>query len=204
MKRPSRDDYHCTFDRFRLDTNFHQLTVAMDDGLNRHLKFRAPLTIFNWFDLITVPGLLVINGDFGCYAFSRVKDMFEFFRHGERGIEINRSYWAEKLVSATREQVTEFDAELLWSGLVEQLRTHGIRDRLTKFAALRELIEASRDWGLDEHECFRRLSELDGDWPEMCDLPSHRRYTFHFEWCLWAIVWGISVYDEHKSREKAA
>jgi len=28
-----------------------------------------------------------------------------------------------------------------------------------------------------------------------CELPSGMVYRYHFIWCLYAIVWGISQYD---------
>lgn len=204
MTRPSRYDYQCTFDDFRRITANHQMTIVSDEPSgHRHLKFRATTTIGSWFDLITVPGLLVINGDYGCYAFSRITDMFEFFRAGERGIEINRGYWAEKCVSASREQITEFDADLLWSGLVYQLRESCAENRLARFAELRELIEDHRYLEMCEQEIYAALAQFQNGWPEMCELPCCHKSTYHFEWCLWAIVWGISVYDEHKAGPQA-
>jgi hypothetical protein len=97
--------------RFVGETADHHMYVARDDGLYRHLQFRNSRycndgewrvnTGYYWFDLITWPGTLVINGDCGTYTFSRVTDMFEFFR----GHRINPQYWAEKVRGDTRTKV---------------------------------------------------------------------------------------------------
>lgn len=120
---------------FARDTADHELTVLHDDGLYRHLRFirmveqedgtRKP-TSFYWFDIITWPGCLTINGDMETFTFSRVPDMFEFFR----GHEPNYGYWAEKVRGGTqvkryseekfRQLVTEHiadDSEEQWPGL---------------------------------------------------------------------------------------
>jgi hypothetical protein len=95
-------------ERFAAETKNHHMFVVHDDGLYRHLQFRNARycndgewrvnTGFYWFDLITWPGTLVINGDCGTFTFSRVTDMFEFFRDHR----VNPQYWAEKVQGETR------------------------------------------------------------------------------------------------------
>lgn len=74
-----------------------QMTVALDQGLYRHLRFKAPGS-FDGFDLITWPGRLTIDGGHGTWTFARVEDMFEFFRQHPRRRTINPGYWSEKLL----------------------------------------------------------------------------------------------------------
>lgn len=81
-------------DRFARETKNHTMTVLRDDGLYRHLRFKAPDNGFYWFDLITWPGYLTFVGDGEGYVFTRIEDMFGFFR----GSRINPQYWAEKVV----------------------------------------------------------------------------------------------------------
>lgn len=81
-------------ERFTRDTAEHQMTVAQDNGLYRHLRFNAPGTYIYGFDLITWPGFLCICGDIQTHVFSRTADMFTFFGDGE---SINPDYWGEKL-----------------------------------------------------------------------------------------------------------
>jgi hypothetical protein len=100
-------------ERFAADVRGHKLTVLHEDGLYRHLRFQKPGTHFYWFDLITWPGCLAINGDMEGYTFSRVEDMFTFFRasSGWNSKTINPQYWAEKLRAASRvKQYSEGEA----------------------------------------------------------------------------------------------
>ena len=95
-------------ERFPKDVAEHQMTVLRDDGLYRHVRFlrtavnpetgKREKSSFYWFDLITWPGCLAVNGDCGSFLFSRTDDMFEFFRGGQ----INPQYWAEKVRGETR------------------------------------------------------------------------------------------------------
>ena len=90
---------------FLKDVADHQMHVLMDNGIYRHIRFKRPGTGCYHFDLITYPGYLVHSGDMGCYVFSRLDDMFEFFRtdrehrHLKDGqtLAINLGYWSEKL-----------------------------------------------------------------------------------------------------------
>ena len=95
-------------ERFPKDVAEHEITVLRDDGLYRHVRFlrtavnpetgKREKSSFYWFDLITWPGCLAVNGDCGSFLFSRTDDMFEFFRGGQ----INPQYWAEKVRGETR------------------------------------------------------------------------------------------------------
>ena len=81
--------------KFVSDTDEHQMTILHDDGVYRHLRFKAPGTRFYWFDLVTWPGHLSITGDMGAFTFARVQDMFTFFY----GHDINPGYWGEKVIA---------------------------------------------------------------------------------------------------------
>lgn len=98
-------------ERFTNDTANHQMTVLHDDGLYRHVRFKAPDTGMYYYDLITWPGHLTISGDMGTWTFARSRDMFEFFR-ANRPDRINADYWAEKLqhgASGGRDSAKEYD-----------------------------------------------------------------------------------------------
>jgi|SRR5665213_1794470 len=112
-------------EQFLADVANHELTIKQDNGLYRHLYFRQLGNSNMWFEIVTWPGALTINGDMGSWSFSRVDDMFRFFRSKE--LRINSSYWAEKITSESR-----------YGG---------------------------------------------------------KGYTYHFLWCLHAIVWAIQQYD---------
>lgn len=98
-------------ERFPRDTAKHEMTILHDDGLYRHLRFAQPKphSWSYWFDIVTWPGSLTIRGDIGeSYTFSRLPDMFEFFRSRSGGIDPH--YWAEKL-DGGRRSVQEYDED---------------------------------------------------------------------------------------------
>jgi len=102
MKAESK--YHANeASRFTGDTEDHGMTVLHDDGIYRHLRFQKPGTGMYHFDLVTWPGYLTVSGDMGCYTFSRVHDMFDFFAGSG---EIDLRYWAEK--SQGSDDITEY------------------------------------------------------------------------------------------------
>jgi hypothetical protein len=112
------------FARFQRDTANHQLELIKDDGLHRHLRFRKPGTGCYGFDIVTWPGHLAISGDMGGAMFTRLPDMFEFFRDDRQrleadGLYINSGYWAEKCV-ANNGPLKEFDNRLF----AEVVRDH--------------------------------------------------------------------------------
>jgi hypothetical protein len=111
---------HSTFEetakRFAAEAGNAKMTVLLDDGLHRHLRFVTPHG-FYWFEIVTVPGSLIFRGDGESFVFSCGKDTFELFRHGihrDGSIHINPGYWDEKLSSerdaAQRYSMEKFDA----------------------------------------------------------------------------------------------
>ena len=90
--------YQLTPDTFLQDVAQHQIHVIRDDGVYRHVRFKRPDTYCSHFDLITWPGHLCYTGDMGTYVFTRLRDMFDFFRRpdNEKWHRIDRRYWAEK------------------------------------------------------------------------------------------------------------
>jgi hypothetical protein len=92
-----------TEESFLKDVAGHKMTVLRDDGIYRHLHFAIPGSGHMHFDLVTYPNFLCYSGDMGCYVFSRINDMFEFFRGKEAGpLRINERYWAEKLEATSK------------------------------------------------------------------------------------------------------
>lgn len=112
--------YSCTEERFIKDAAKHQMEVVRDDGVNRHLRFKNPESNAYWFDIITWPGTLCVDGDMGTFVFRRLHDMFVFFRtdqeHYDRTgradqLAINPSYWDEKLRAPAPRDAQEYCAD---------------------------------------------------------------------------------------------
>jgi hypothetical protein len=185
-------------ERFARDTANHQMTVLHDDGLYRHLRFRAEGSMY-WFDLITVPGSLIFRGDGQSFVFARLTDMFEFFR-GPLG-RINPGYWAEKLTSCRDEGVRKYDREVFEQVLTRELaavlEAHQFDEDLRGLGrAVREQLLDSDD--VDTEESARRaLEEFEYRGFRFADTWewNFRDYDWWFLWACHAIVWGIAYYD---------
>jgi hypothetical protein len=209
----------CTPERFLKEVATHEMHILHEDGVYRHIRFKRPGTGCMHFDLITYPGYLVYSGDMGCYVFSRLEDMFQFFRtdreyqQGE-GLKINKPYWAEKLqaVDGNRHEsnVMEFDEDAFIK-VINEYRVRWMREgRLDKDerrelweAVDLEVLDADSDTGgfrkqIAAHDFSFKAD--DGRWFCFEDLfeYSFKRYTFSFEWCCYAIAWGVKKYDEAK------
>lgn len=203
---------------FERDTANHKMTVLKDDGLYRHLRFKKEGNSCYWFDIITWPGCLTINGDMGTYTFARNEDMFGFFRT-DKG-EINPGYWAEKLLVGSgsgRDMAEQFDADKFEREtkriIVEWMREN--RDFISK-EDRRELWGNFQTDVLDEEnermleaaygfqfrfDAMHKNHEEDG--PEEFQFQDLWEYNFkewttHYLWNLHAIVWAIKQYDQYK------
>jgi hypothetical protein len=186
--------------RFADDTSAHRMTVLLDQGLYRHLRFADPASNFSWFEIITVPGLLTINGDMGTFTFSREKDMFPLFRRADGGI--NAHYWAEKIVASSdpaKAYSAKVFAETIRQDAEGQLDAADIEgdQRTAALAELQDDVLSVADEG--EHEAFRALSDFRHELLDFTDAWDHvfTEYNFRYLWNLHAIVHGITEYTAH-------
>jgi hypothetical protein len=200
---------------FPKDVAAHAMTVIRSIGTDRHLRFRRPGTNCMWFDLVTWPGVLVIHGDMGTYVFSRIEDMFAFFR----GDGINPGYWSEKVQGDSRNGrgTNEFSAEAFveavksdhrawWRG-----RTKSRADVEARRECWREVrasvLHAHYDGG---HAAVQAAVDFEFQSGEhrfqFQDFWEHSltESTYHFLWCCHAIVWGIQQFDNATSPSQLA
>lgn len=200
--------------RFARDTAQHVMEVVLDQGVHRHLRFRRPDRTFTYgFDIVTWPGYLAISGDMGGSIFTRLPDMFEFFRT-ERGkpgeLAINVSYWAEKL-HANDGAAKRFDRDVFQAALRQRI--------LDAYDDVENDMRDERDRLLEhvEHEsaCENEYEAM--DWacsfkPDPGDFPLLRDFRFvdfwettitdydtHLIWRMLAIAHAVKAYDEHKA-----
>ena len=209
----------CTEELFLKDAERHVMTVIRDDGINRHIRFKRPDSGAYWFDLITWPGSLCIDGDCGTYVFRRMDDMFQFFRtdrdyalRNGKALAINLGYWSEKLTSIAQRGVTEFS---------EDLFREAVKDEFDQWVESEEPSEANKAllWEQleddvlsyvsdSEHDAIRSAMDFSNESLgfQMHDFYEHdcREYTFHFIWCCYAIAWGVKTYDEAAVRKAEA
>ncbi len=180
--------------RFAADIAEHQMTVKHDDGLYRHLHFRRPSNGFYWFDLVTWPGSLAIRGDFNGYMFTRLADMFEFFR-GDGG-SVNPHYWSEKAEHG-RPSTKAYSVDAFKQYVLDDLK-HLVEGNPELAAKAEKDILAEIEEGYvatesDARDVLTRW-ERDGAFSDTWewDLTD---FEYGFLWCCHAIVWGIAQYD---------
>lgn len=217
--------YELTEASFLKDVATHEMQQLRDDGVYRHLRFKRPDTTCMYFDLVTWPGVLCYTGDMGTFVFTRLRDMFEFFRterkyaprRGARRLMVNHSYWSEKLVAPYASGAMEFSEALLRAyvnetrlGWIREARASGSLSRDERRDLWeevdREVLDRLDDHG--EQGAYLGLSEF--RWRprrttcapefEFTDFWDHefRQYTHAFLWCCFALAWGIEQYDRAK------
>ncbi|CCF96511.1 hypothetical protein B7R77_02950 [Ralstonia solanacearum K60] len=206
----------CSQERFERDVAQHQMTIVRENGVDRHIKFRSPEGSSYWFEILTWPGALCIRGDCGTYVFSRLTDMFEFFRTDDRGdpsrLYINSGYWCEKLQASScdgygKGAAKRFDAEVFErtvkehfdAGLADCDVTDERREQLWN-AIQQEVLDYACDG--DSSTAFGKLHDFhDDEFPRLfedCWEWDCEEYTFRFIWNLYAIAWAIRKYDASK------
>lgn len=215
----------CTEDQFLKDVDGHAMTVLRDDGVNRHIRFKNPAESPYWFDLITWPGSLCIDGDMGTFVFRRLHDMFEFFRtdqeHYNRTgradkIAIKPRYWSEKLQAPSQREAMEYSADLFRQHVKEAFdnwvessqpgydnSTESERDQFDDskdvlWCELEEgVLSIADDGDVRSYDAARefKCAKAPGFRMEDCWEWNCREYKPHFIWCCYAIAWAVNTYD---------
>jgi len=201
---------NCTEEEFLREVSKHGIEIVADSGTHRHIIFKNPESSNCWFELITWPGTLCIHGDCGTYVFSRLPDMFQFFRqkNGEQFISINPHYWGEKLQSVDmRSGFVEFDSDAFRDRVKEHFDSFAESNlEIDEQNDLWDLIEVDvLSYSDSENEAYLAVQdfsyEVGGrtfDFTDFLDGGGTETYTSRYLWCLYAIVWGIKKYDEYK------
>jgi hypothetical protein len=181
---------------FLHDVRDHRIQVIRDDGEYRHIRFSRPDTYCMQFDLITWPGYLAYSGDMCCYVFSRIRDMFEFFRGSTDGpLRVNLGYWHEKVQAQDRHGGTKAHSP-------ERFRECVLEDSADAPEAVKQAIELEVLRHADEeHEAWRAISDFEHDGWHFQDFWDHdcTEYVHRYVWCCFALVWGIRQYDAAKA-----
>ena len=189
--------------RFATYTHSLTLTVLKGEGSYRHLQFGKRGAV-GWFEIVTWPGYLTINGDCSRFTFGRVgDDAFRLFRQPD----INPGYWVQ-YSGGDESRARSYSGDLLRAELVRQVdaakaKFPGLQEEFAKFLEDADL-DTSREDALSEADQFEH-------WPPLAD---RLRDTFRFvgldtdDWEDWdthyirvchAIRWGIGQYDDSKA-----
>lgn len=197
-----------TLKMFQNDIENHAITIIKDDGIYRHIhcanKDKAE-SWNQWFDIITWPNHLTICGDMGTYVFSRVEDMFNFFRRDV--LSINEGYWAEKLQASDHSRqgngVKEYCDEVFAAAVGEEFNDYVKNHRLSK-EKKNELWDEIKDNVLDaesEEQAHIKAGDFQFEGFQFYDFweKDLKKYTTRYLWDLYAIVWTIQQYDKIKA-----
>ena len=191
-----------TLEQFLNDVKNHELTIHQNNGVYRHLAFRNPNDCDKYFNITTFPNHLVITGDMGALVFSRLHDMFNFFRSDD--LRINPGYWAEKIQSASYqgkiESYSEFDTDEVKRFAQEYLDDFLEQNMLSELdkEELLEEFDSEILHSEDEYEIVEAIRNFDChgfDFEEFWE-GYYRKYRYHYIWLCYAIVWGIKKFDE--------
>ncbi|HEJ9146340.1 TPA: hypothetical protein SML79_000304 [Serratia marcescens] len=206
--------------RFKRDVSSHTMSIENDNGVFRHLHFARGRSSCYHFTLTTWPGHLCISGDMGTYVFSRLHDMFNFFRMDKHDfmrnggeLSINPGYWSEKLQHGghgyRRDVYTEWSPEAFEARAQEYLddwlecAADDFDDEEAFEEAKEEAIEAIAELKLAsgyEYEAVTAVHDFSCEHIELTDFfeTSCREASNGYIWCLYAIAWGIQQYDISK------
>lgn len=200
MVTPKRNAEEHALTMFKIDTSDHVMEVALDQGLYRHLRFRAPGTGMYWYDIITTPGQLTFRGDMGTYVFSRSEDMLAFFENS--GGRINPQYWSEKLQAQdVNSPAREYSKDIFVQHVLEEFwnSRENLENAADVWREIRE--ELLDDYGPagDKSLAITAAMEFSHGGFTFYDVTDWRltAYSHHFLYCLHAIVDGIRRYREH-------
>ena len=207
-------------DQFHRNTQSHVMEIILDEKDHRHLRFKRPGSSSHHFDIVTYPGYLVYSGDMGAYVFSRLRDMFDFFRTDGDELSINVGYWSEKLQAVDcqcglrGDGRTEWDDELHnqwvkeqfdeWKKSVEEDGDYDESDFRSVWNRLEgQVMHADNEWDamdriwnwcLNDDGDFSDRSPFSSEWYESY---SAKQPPSRLIWCLYALNWGIKQYDKH-------
>lgn len=181
----------------------HEMHVDLDSGCFRHLRFERPGTYCEAFRITTWPGHLAFSGDMGTFVFTRLKDMFDFFRARESTAEalyVNFDYWAQKCCASDKtDGLMEFSPKAFKAAVVREMRE--ARPRRETRNEIRLVLEAAEDGESAAMYALYSFYTNDDFSLDDINIRSFQDYTGRFLFCCYAIAWAILKYDEFKQRK---
>lgn len=197
-------DYAHAAARFKREAPNPQMEAKLDQGLYRHLRFTTDENSLYWWDLITWPYNLIVNGSHGSYHFCRfgpdTEDMLHFFRDSGTGRSINPDYWAEK---ARAGQIRDWSPSKFRTWLAGEAASLEPRYPGITAQVVSEVLHSDEyDLGYEEiaraalaHFSFGHARiRFPDEWELKFD-----EYHWQYLWQCHAIVAGIQQYDAAKA-----
>lgn len=168
----------------------YKMTIELDHGVHRSIKFMHENSHNGYFRINTWPGHLCYSGDMGTFVFSRIDDMVYFFN----GDGINPSYWSEKLQAGAGlgKQFEEFDIDVFMSRMNEEMSS-AIENFPDNSDGISEQFDGLQ-YVSDEHEAIEFVRNLNCPGFEICDFSWPTRFTYHYLYACIAINWACKHY----------
>ncbi|MER5461605.1 hypothetical protein ABT010_13145 [Streptomyces sp. NPDC002668] len=177
------------------------LKTQREDGLFRHIEFAAPKSM-NRLVLVTWPYNLLVAGSHGSFHFERfgndTEDMFAWLR----GIRVDPSHWASKLVNG-RDSVCEYDRSRMEAQVKERVA------EAVKYGWAPEGLEAAvREEILDSHlldtkdTAFQIVSEFQhgATYRAECSCGQSSDEGSHIDAIMWESRKHAAAGERHKVR----
>ena len=178
------------------------MVILHDDGVYRNIRFAKADSSYMHFNVTTWPGFLCFSGDMGCCVFSRLPDMFEFFRRsaGDKSkLSINPGYWGEKVQAEDKYgPVLEFSKSkfrrvinkiMHTSKLSKEVRAEikeQVLDRIDEYGAEKSAMDSAYHFSSGDF-CFQDLWDYD-----------FKEHSDRFLWCCYAVSYAVQEYDQQK------
>jgi len=188
-----------TFSEFTTDIAKHRLTVLVNDGVRRHIRCSAG-TWCQQFDVLTWPGHLCYTGDMGTFVFTRIDDMFQFFRAKERDEKsVSLQYWAEKLIAADKpDGYREYSEDKFKAAIKRWFDDHEFDSDDKRAECWKDIERNIFHECENEHDAFRAALDFQFDgvtiFQDFWEVNA-KEYTGRFVWCCYALRWAIEQYD---------
>ncbi|MFJ5588338.1 hypothetical protein ACIQCG_01145 [Streptomyces noursei] len=201
--------------RFASEVDGATMTVVRDDGVHRHLSFQFPKASWQQCEVVTWPGVLTLRGGLGCWSFSHVEDMFEFFRPNRKVARVDPAYWGQKLVPGSGSEVKGYSADRARAYVRQAVAEAVERHEHIRGEDAEEWLWSEFAWADFDTEAalMRTLGRFEGrvevDRPVGDSLEEFTASEFHFpvrdwdlyrysDWFLLSCVvlpWGVEQYD---------
>ena len=182
----------------------HTATITLDMGNHRQIQCAIKGQSEYHFEVTTWQNYLAITGDMGAFVFSRIPDMFEFFRTPH----IDFGYWASKLVAqdphsgatqyspalfqaAVKERIKDFiDGSTLTKTQIKELRVDVQNEVILNSETIQSAVHAALNFEFYDCRPLQSITEADLE-----------DYSPRYKWCCEAIHWAIKQYDKAKNNQ---
>lgn len=198
-----------TKEEFLKHVENHKMEIINDSGVCRHILFKKPNDSDRYFQITTWPNHLCISGDMGTYVFSRLYDMFDFFRKEKH----DPGYVHSKMASDSLfEKAIQFSPALAERYVKEYLPQILEDASPTEKARITDEVLSEIDfhsgvdgliYSLNEYEDSESGLTLEKLTENIFEY-DFTTYTYHYLWCLHAIYWAIQQYDKLKQEASHA